>query len=61
MRAMRSTGYATGGCHGPLQDSQAEYSLAVLDWNLPRQDGLSVLKAVRASGCALPHSDDYRA
>jgi len=32
----------------------AEFSIAILDWNLPRQDGLSVLKAVRASGSALP-------
>ena len=37
-----------------LQDRQVEYSLAILDWNLPRRDGLSVLKALRALGSALP-------
>ena len=37
-----------------LQDRQVEYSLAILDWNLPRRDGLSVLKALRADGSALP-------
>lgn len=37
-----------------LQDRQADFSVVVLDWNLPRQDGLSVLQAVRASGSTLP-------
>ncbi|MBS0418196.1 MAG: response regulator transcription factor [Proteobacteria bacterium] len=37
-----------------LKDRRAEFSLVVLDWNLPRQDGLSVLQAVRASGSTLP-------
>jgi len=60
VRGLRDEGYAVdwvrdgAAAMAALQDSQAEYSLAVLDWNLPRQDGLSVLKAVRASGCALP-------
>jgi two-component system response regulator QseB len=30
------------------------YALAILDWNLPRKDGLSVLKSVRGSGNTLP-------
>jgi DNA-binding response OmpR family regulator len=37
-----------------FKDRQADFSIAILDWNLPRQDGLSVLKAVRSSGSALP-------
>ena len=37
-----------------LQDRRADFSVVVLDWNLPRQDGLSVLQAVRASGSTLP-------
>ena len=30
------------------------YDLLVLDWNLPRMDGLSVLQALRESGSAIP-------
>jgi DNA-binding response OmpR family regulator len=37
-----------------LKDRRAEFSVVVLDWNLPRQDGLSVLQAVRAAGNTLP-------
>ncbi|HEY3786924.1 MAG TPA: response regulator transcription factor [Steroidobacteraceae bacterium] len=37
-----------------LRDHHAAYAIAVLDWNLPRQDGLSVLRTVRAEGNALP-------
>jgi len=37
-----------------LQDRRAGFSVVVLDWNLPRRDGLSVLQAVRASGSTLP-------
>lgn len=37
-----------------LKDRRAEFSVVVLDWNLPRQDGLSVLKSVRATGNTLP-------
>ena len=37
-----------------LQDAQAEYALAILDWNLPGRDGLSVLKAIRAAGNLIP-------
>jgi two-component system response regulator QseB len=37
-----------------LSDEQADYSLALLDWGLPGQDGLSVLKVLRKSGNALP-------
>jgi two-component system, OmpR family, response regulator QseB len=60
VRGLRDDGYAVdwvrdgAAAMTALQDRQAEYAIALLDWNLPRQDGLSVLKAVRASGCALP-------
>lgn len=37
-----------------LRDRLAAYSIAVLDWNLPRQDGLSVLRLLRAEGRTLP-------
>ncbi|HET9388754.1 MAG TPA: response regulator transcription factor [Steroidobacteraceae bacterium] len=37
-----------------LRDRHAGYSIAVLDWNLPRQDGLSVLRQMRADGNTLP-------
>jgi DNA-binding response OmpR family regulator len=37
-----------------LKDSQAEYAMALLDWGLPGRDGLSVLKALRQSGDAMP-------
>jgi two-component system response regulator QseB len=59
-RGLRDDGYAVdwvrdgAAAMAALQDRLAEYSIAVLDWNLPRQDGLSVLKATRAGGCALP-------
>lgn len=37
-----------------LRDEQADYALALLDWGLPGQDGLSVLKTLRKSGNAMP-------
>jgi two-component system response regulator QseB len=37
-----------------LKDRRAEFSIVVLDWNLPRQTGLSVLQSVRAAGRTLP-------
>jgi two-component system OmpR family response regulator len=60
VRGLRDEGYAVDWVRDgaaavtALTDSQAEFSVAVLDWNLPRQDGLSVLKLVRASGSVLP-------
>ena len=60
VRGLRDDGYAVdwvrdgAAALAALKDRQAEFSIAVLDWNLPRQDGLSVLKAVRASGNRLP-------
>lgn len=37
-----------------LRDHQAEYALALLDWGLPMQDGLSILKSLRSAGDAVP-------
>ena len=60
VRGLRDEGYAIDWVRDgaaamlALEDRRAEFSLVVLDWNLPRQDGLSVLKAVRASGSTLP-------
>jgi two-component system response regulator QseB len=60
VRGLRDDGYAVdwvrdgSAALAALKDRQADFSIAVLDWNLPRQDGLSVLKAVRASGNTLP-------
>src|SRR5690348_15818619 len=60
VRGLRDEGYAVDWVRdGPaglaaLKDQRAGFSLAILDWNLPRQDGLSVLQAVRAAGNGLP-------
>src|SRR5215470_8885183 len=60
VRGLRDEGYTVDwvrdGAAGlaALNDRQAELSVAILDWNLPRQNGLSVLQAVRAAGNRLP-------
>ena len=60
MRGLRDDGYAVDWARDgaaaliALRDTQAQYSLALLDWNLPKQDGLSVLRALRASGNSMP-------
>jgi len=59
-RGLRDDGYAVdwvkdgAAAVTAMRDQQAGYSIAILDWNLPKQDGLSVLKAVRGSGNTLP-------
>ena len=37
-----------------LQNQDAGYVLALLDWALPRKDGIAVLTALRAAGNAIP-------
>lgn len=60
VRGLRDDGYAVDWmrdgttAQAALAEPQAVFALVVLDWNLPRQDGLSVLKAVRASGSTIP-------
>jgi len=43
-----------GAAMAALQSAATTYAVAVLDWNLPRKDGLSVLKAARAAGNTVP-------
>jgi len=60
VRGLRDDGYVVDwvkdGAAGltAIQDPATPYALAVLDWNLPRKDGLSVLKSARAAGNTLP-------
>jgi two-component system response regulator QseB len=60
VRGLRDDGYAVdwvrdgASAQAALTEAQAVFSIVVLDWNLPREDGLSVLKAVRASGSTIP-------
>jgi two-component system response regulator QseB len=60
VRGLRDEGYAVDwvrdGAAGlaALEDRNAEFSIAILDWNLPRYNGLSVLQSVRASGNCVP-------
>src|SRR6201996_9307412 len=60
VRGLRDAGYVVDwvkdGAAGlaAIQDAATPYAIAVLDWNLPRKDGLSVLKAARRSGNTLP-------
>jgi two-component system response regulator QseB len=59
VRGLRDDGYAVdwvcSGTAAQVALSEREtFSLVVLDWNLPHQDGLSVLKAVRAAGSTVP-------
>ena len=37
-----------------LEDREAAYAVALLDWGLPRQDGLQVLKVIRGRGIRTP-------
>jgi two-component system response regulator QseB len=60
VRGLRDEGYVVDwvkdGVAGlaAMQDPATPYGIAVLDWNLPRRDGLAVLKSTRASGITLP-------
>lgn len=59
-RGLRDSGYAVD-CVGDgvaalaaLKDIAADHSLVLLDWNLPRRDGLAVLRQLRTDGRAIP-------
>ena len=60
VKGLRDEGYAVDwvrdGAAGlaALRDAQAQFAIVVLDWNLPRQSGLSVLQAVRSSDNRVP-------
>jgi|SRR5882724_5781732 len=60
VRGLRDEGYTVdwvrdgAAAQGALADPAAGYALALLDWGLPRQDGLSVLKELRARSSTLP-------
>ena len=60
VRGLRDEGYVVDwvkdGAAGiaAMQDPATPYAIAVLDWNLPRKDGLAVLKSARARGITLP-------
>ncbi|MDB5986842.1 MAG: response regulator [Nevskia sp.] len=60
MRGLRDAGYAVDWARDgqsastALADEHNHYLLALLDWGLPKQDGLSVLKRLRDSGSELP-------
>src|SRR3569832_2409402 len=60
LRGLRDEGYTVDwvrdGAAGltALEDPQAQFCNAILDWNLPRQNGLAVLQAARAAGNRVP-------
>ncbi|MGE5425906.1 MAG: response regulator transcription factor [Bacillota bacterium] len=57
-KGLRSRGYsvdtAGDGERGSLLAKNSAYDLVVLDYNLPKLDGLSVLKDIRAEGLRTP-------
>ncbi len=60
VRGLRDEGYSVDWARDgrsattALVNPEAAYLLALLDWNLPDGDGLSVLKALRSRGATLP-------
>jgi two-component system, OmpR family, response regulator QseB len=60
VRGLRDDGYVVdwvkdgAAALAAIHDTQTPYSIAVLDWNLPRKDGLSVLKSARGAGHTVP-------
>src|SRR5712675_1181053 len=59
-RGLRDDGYTVDWVNDgvvasmALQDHEAAYAVALLDWGLPRQDGLEVLRAIRSNGVRTP-------
>lgn len=60
VRGLRDEGYAVDWVRDgesavtALRDERAEYALALLDWGLPGQNGLTVLETLRRRGSTLP-------
>ena len=60
VKGLRDDGYAVDWVRdgvaalAALADAQSDFSVVVLDWNLPRQNGLAVVQAVRASDNRVP-------
>jgi two-component system response regulator QseB len=60
VRGLRDDGYIVdwvkdgAAALAAFQDTETPYAVAVLDWNLPRKDGLSVLKSARGAGNTMP-------
>jgi two-component system response regulator QseB len=60
VRGLRDDGYIVdwvkdgAAALAAIQDKATPYAVAVLDWNLPRKDGLSVLKSARGAGNTVP-------
>jgi two-component system response regulator QseB len=60
VKGLRDEGFAVDwvrdGAAGlaALGDAQTDFSIVVLDWNLPRQSGLSVLQAIRSADNPVP-------
>jgi len=67
VRGLRDEGYAVdwvrdgAAAMAALQDSQAEYSLAVLDWNLAAPGRPFGVEGRACFRLRVAHSDDYRA
>ncbi len=59
-RGLRDEGYAVNWVRDgnsaltALRDQQADYAMALIDWGLPKRDGLAVLKAARSAGNRVP-------
>ena len=57
-QALREAGYAVDaagdGRDGLFKATSAPYDAVVLDWMLPKLDGMSVLREMRAARCASP-------
>lgn len=57
-RHLTEAGYATDGCkdgeEGLYYMESLQYDCVILDWMLPRRDGVSVLKEARKNGCTSP-------
>ena len=58
LKHFTEAGYAADGCRdgeeGLYYMESLQYDCVILDWMLPRRDGVSILKEARRNGCASP-------